>query len=90
MNEMKLIYHDHHDQPINKNSEEKWKKRFPIHSGVNTPLGPGVVVAYVKRIIFEVVVSLDHVPQDTFDLIGVVISLHSFRPGVLEVLKNEK
>lgn len=67
-----------------------WLEKFPLGTRVSTPLGSGKVIGYVRRIILEIVVNLDNVPVHTFDKGGVVVSVHSFRPGSLEVLKNEK
>jgi hypothetical protein len=67
-----------------------YREKFPEGTRVRTPLGTGLVIGYVHRIIWEIIVSLDAMPLDTFDHGGVVISVYSFRPGNLEVLKNEK
>lgn len=67
-----------------------YKEKFPEGTRVFTPYGPGLVIGYVHRIIWEIIVSLDAMPLDTFDHGGVVVSVHCFKPGYLEVLREKR
>ena len=65
-----------------------WKSKFPIGIRVQSPLGRGIVIGYVYRIVWEIIVSLDSMPLDTFDHGGVVVSVHCFRPGNLVRIRD--
>jgi hypothetical protein len=65
-----------------------WKSKFPIGQRVQSPLGRGKVIGYVFRIVWGIIVSLDSMPLDTFDHGGVVVSVHCFRPGKLELIEE--
>ena len=57
---------------------------------VNTPVGKGLIVGHIYRYRLEYIVSLDERPIAVFDTDQNPLSVWSFEPKELEVLKNEK